>query len=119
MSEAVYLFSKESDVLNSQQKKLNTFFFFFFGKANIHLCHHHESPLVLYLPPPGLMGLFEKRRYKNFLVFVQEYDPDDPKTFKGFDARAQTMQELYTKFGLDANTADFTGHAFALYRDDE
>lgn len=28
------------------------------------------------------------------------------------------MQQIYEKFGLDENTADFTGHALALYRDD-
>lgn len=28
------------------------------------------------------------------------------------------MQEVYDKFGLDTNTADFTGHALALHRDD-
>lgn len=28
------------------------------------------------------------------------------------------MQQVYDKFGLDDNTADFTGHALALYRDD-
>jgi len=29
------------------------------------------------------------------------------------------MQQIYDKFGLDKNTQDFTGHALALYRDDE
>jgi len=29
------------------------------------------------------------------------------------------MSALYEKFGLDENTADFTGHALALYRDDD
>ena len=29
------------------------------------------------------------------------------------------MAEVYKKFGLDGNTEDFTGHALALYRDDE
>jgi Rab GDP dissociation inhibitor len=66
-----------------------------------------------------LMGLFEKRRFKNFLVFVQEYNLDDPKTWKDFDARSMTMAQLYEKFGLDQNTQDFTGHALALHRDDE
>ena len=65
------------------------------------------------------MGLFEKRRFKNFLVFVQEYKEDDPKTWKDFDARVQPMSKLYEKFGLDSNTQDFTGHALALHRDDE
>jgi len=66
-----------------------------------------------------LMGLFEKRRFKNFLVYVQEYDFSDPRTWKDFDARSQTTLQLYEKFGLDSNTQDFTGHAIALYRDDE
>ena len=30
-----------------------------------------------------------------------------------------TMQRVFTKFGLDQNTMDFTGHALALYRDDK
>ncbi|WKX88428.1 hypothetical protein Q1695_008230 [Nippostrongylus brasiliensis] len=30
-----------------------------------------------------------------------------------------TCTSVYEKFGLDDNTADFTGHALALYRDDD
>ena len=63
--------------------------------------------------------MFEKRRFRNFLVYVQEFDLDDPKTYKGIDPKTATMTELYAKFGLDENTMDFTGHALALYRDDE
>jgi len=39
--------------------------------------------------------------------------------FSGIDPDKTTMQEVYDKFGLDANTASFTGHALALYRNDE
>jgi Rab GDP dissociation inhibitor len=66
----------------------------------------------------GLMGLFEKRRFRSFLQFVDEFDPEDQKTWKGFDPNSGTMSQCYEKFGLDENTADFTGHALALYRDD-
>lgn len=66
-----------------------------------------------------LMGMFEKRRFKNFLVFVQDYREDDPKTWKDVDPNNTTMAQVYDKFGLDKNTADFTGHALALHRDDE
>jgi Rab GDP dissociation inhibitor len=66
-----------------------------------------------------LMGLFEKRRFKNFLVFVQDFDEADPKTWKDTDPKVTTMDEVYKKFGLDANTCDFVGHALALYRDDD
>jgi Rab GDP dissociation inhibitor len=67
----------------------------------------------------GLMGLFEKRRFRSFLQFVDEFDPEDQKTWKGFDPNTGTMSQCYEKFGLDENTADFTGHALALHRDDD
>jgi len=67
----------------------------------------------------GLMGLFEKRRFRSLLQYIDEFDPEDQKTWKGFDPNASTMIQLYEKFGLDENTADFTGHALALYRNDE
>jgi len=66
-----------------------------------------------------LMGLFEKRRFKNFLVFVQDFDENDPKTWKDVDPKSMMMEDLYKKHGLDANTCDFVGHALALHRDDE
>ena len=65
-----------------------------------------------------LMGLFEKRRFRNFLIFVQEFDNNDPKTWKEVDPHKTTMSEVYKKFGLDENTSDFVGHALALHRDD-
>lgn len=66
-----------------------------------------------------LMGLFEKRRFRNFLVYVQEFDEADPKTWKDINPQTSTTAHLYEKFGLDPNTQDFTGHALALYRNDD
>jgi len=66
-----------------------------------------------------LMGLFEKRRFKNFLVYVQELDVANPATWKDMDPTKTTMEEVYKKFGLDDNTSDFVGHALALYRNDD
>lgn len=66
----------------------------------------------------SLMGMFEKRRFKKFLVFVQNYDEKNPQTWDGVDPNKTPMQDVYKKFELDDNTADFTGHALALYRDD-
>ena len=65
------------------------------------------------------MGIFEKRRFRNFLQYVQEFDENDPKTWKGMDPNQSTATQLYEKFSLDANTQDFTGHALALYLNDE
>ena len=67
----------------------------------------------------GLMGLFEKRRFRSMLIYIEEYDPNNDRTWKGFNCKTQTMQELYDKFGVDTNTADVTGHALALYLNDE
>ncbi|XP_014259201.1 rab GDP dissociation inhibitor alpha [Cimex lectularius] len=66
-----------------------------------------------------LMGMFEKRRFRNFLVYVQDLKEDDPKTWKDFDPHTSTTLQLYSKFSLEKNTQDITGHALALYRDDE
>lgn len=66
-----------------------------------------------------LMGIFEKRRFRNFLIFVQDFQENDPKTWKDVDPQRMSALHLYTKFGLDKNTQDFTGHALALYLNDD
>jgi Rab GDP dissociation inhibitor len=64
-----------------------------------------------------LMGMFEKTRFKDFLVYVVEFDPKDPKTHKGVDPNGPT-DELLKKYKLDDSTMDFIGHALALYKDE-
>ena len=66
-----------------------------------------------------LMGLFEKRRFRNFLVYVQDYDEKDPATHKNRDLKRMTASELIKDFGLQDETVDFVGHAIALYSTDE
>ncbi len=64
--------------------------------------------------------MFEKRRFKKFLEFVQNFDEKDPNTYpKGLDPKVANMRDVYECYGLDANTADFTGHSLALFRNDE
>ncbi|KAL4594101.1 GDP dissociation inhibitor 2-like [Arapaima gigas] len=67
----------------------------------------------------SLMGLFEKRRFRKFLVFVANFDENDPKTMEGVDPTKTTMREVYKKFDLGQDVIDFTGHALALYRTDD
>ena len=50
---------------------------------------------------------------------TQDFNEEDPKTWKDVDPNTTTMAQVYEKFGLDKNTADFTGHALALHRDDD
>ncbi|XP_057298194.1 rab GDP dissociation inhibitor beta-like [Hydractinia symbiolongicarpus] len=66
----------------------------------------------------SLMGIFEKRRFRNFLVWAMALEFDNPQTFNGVDPEKTTMEEVYKKFKLDQNTADFTGHAICLFTND-
>ncbi|KAJ8261797.1 hypothetical protein GJAV_G00158510 [Gymnothorax javanicus] len=67
----------------------------------------------------SLMGIFEKRRFRKFLVYVANFDENDPKTFEGIDPKTTTMKAVYEKFSLGQDVMDFTGHSLALYRTDE
>ncbi|KAK6314825.1 rab GDP dissociation inhibitor beta-like [Coregonus clupeaformis] len=67
----------------------------------------------------SLMGLFEKRRFRKFLVFVANFDENDPKTMEGVDPNKTTMRDVFKKFDLGQDVIDFTGHSLALYRTDE
>nr|XP_003421761.1 rab GDP dissociation inhibitor alpha [Loxodonta africana] len=67
----------------------------------------------------NLMGMFEKRRFRKFLVFVANFDENDPKTFEGVDPQTTSMRDVYRKFDLGQDVIDFTGHALALYRTDD
>jgi Rab GDP dissociation inhibitor len=67
----------------------------------------------------GLMGMFQKRRYKSFIQWVGDYDSNNPKTFAGVDVDKMTSMQVYKHFKLDDNTISFTGHALALFLDDE
>ncbi len=66
-----------------------------------------------------LMGLFEKRRCRNFFIYVENYDEKNPKTMDGFNATKQTAAELFKKFSLEPNTIDFIGHSCSLYYNDD
>lgn len=88
--------------------------------SNYFLCLASDDlKLIFFFNLHYFAGMFEKRRFRNFLIYVQDFKEDDPKTWKDFDPNVQNAQALYDKFGLDKNTQDFTGHALALYRDDD
>uniref|UniRef100_A0A1A8N4L6 Rab GDP dissociation inhibitor n=2 Tax=Nothobranchius TaxID=28779 RepID=A0A1A8N4L6_9TELE len=67
----------------------------------------------------SLMGLFEKRRFRKFLIFVANFDENDPKTMEGVDPKTTTMRAIFQKFSLGQEVIDFTGHSLALYRTDD
>jgi len=65
-----------------------------------------------------LMNLFEKRRFRKFLVFVDQYQPNDAATHQGRDLTTMTMRQLYTEFGLVPTTHEFISHAMCLELDE-
>jgi Rab GDP dissociation inhibitor len=66
-----------------------------------------------------LMGLFEKRRFRNFLIFIDQYKPESPETHQGRDLNTMTMRQLYTDFGLVPDTHQFISHAMCLELDED
>ncbi|KAI9678355.1 MAG: Rab GDP dissociation inhibitor alpha [Caeruleum heppii] len=66
-----------------------------------------------------LMGPFEKRRAKKFIDWVGNFDEKDPATYNGLNINTCTMKDVYDRFGLEATTRDFIGHAMALHQTDD
>lgn len=66
----------------------------------------------------SLMGIFEKRRFRKFLIYVDQYVHEDPSTYQDRDLTSMTMRELYLDFGLLPDTHEFISHAMCLQTDD-
>merc|ERR1711893_109081 len=64
------------------------------------------------------MGLFQKKKCRNFYMYLDRVNCDDPATWDGKALDRMTMAELYSSFGLEAQTIDFLGHAVALHIED-
>jgi Rab GDP dissociation inhibitor len=64
-----------------------------------------------------LLGLLEKKRFRDFLMMIVDYDPKNKSTHKGCAPDAPT-EVIMDKFSLGQGCRDFVGHALALYRDD-
>ncbi|KAI7871663.1 GDP dissociation inhibitor [Spinellus fusiger] len=67
----------------------------------------------------SLLGVVEKRRLQKFLEFLQNWKENDTTTHASLDLDKDTMVQVYEKFGLEASTQDFIGHAMALHLDDD
>mmetsp|Transcript_21882 Transcript_21882/g.62363 ORF Transcript_21882/g.62363 Transcript_21882/m.62363 type:complete len:462 (-) Transcript_21882:361-1746(-) len=66
----------------------------------------------------SLMGIFEKRRFRKFLIFVDQYDEANAATHEGRDLTTMTMRELYTAFGMQPDTHQFISHSMCLELDE-
>jgi len=65
----------------------------------------------------SLLGLFEKKRFRDFLMFIKDWKEEDPKTHKGIGPN-DPSQKLLDKFKLEKGVVDVIGHALALYSDE-
>jgi Rab GDP dissociation inhibitor len=66
----------------------------------------------------GLVGFMQKRSLHSFLKYIAKYEQANSATHEGMDITRATAAQLFDKFGLDAETRDFVGHAMALQPDD-
>jgi len=65
-----------------------------------------------------LMSLFEKRRFRKFIIYVDQYKEGSSETWEGRDLKTMTMYQLYKDFGLQPDTAQFISHAMCLKLDE-
>jgi len=80
----------------------------------------HEVPInAKAVAKSGLMGMFQKKRFKKFLEWVLGVDDADSSTWHKLDLKKLTMKEVFESFKLDGNTVDIAGHAIALYNSDD
>lgn len=87
-----------------------------FSSAKVAVCKVPSNDSEALKSP--LMGLFEKKRCRDFYIYCQDIDFKNPKTWKDIDIFKQPMRDVFKKFKLEDNTIDFLGHAVALYNDD-
>jgi len=69
----------------------------------------------------SLIGLLDKNRARKFFQFVQDYEPENPKSHEGLDCSKEPMLSVYKKFGLEGSKdlVDVVGHALALNINDD
>jgi len=88
---------------------------FFSGAKNIHSVPTTAQEGL----KSSLMGILEKPRFINFIQFVMNFNEADPATLQGVDPKRHTMEQIFTKFGLQESTVSFIGHAVALECNDD
>lgn len=66
-----------------------------------------------------LLPLLEKNRCRSFFAYCAQWSVEKPDSWRGFDPKRHSMEQVYKYFGLEPNTIDFVGHAVALYTCDD
>ena len=66
----------------------------------------------------NLMGLFQKKKCRNFYLYMDRVNLEDQATWENKNLNTMTMGQVFESFGLDQQTTDFLGHAVALHIED-
>ncbi len=67
----------------------------------------------------NLMGFFEKRKFRNFLIYCEKYSEADSSTWMKKKPLTQwSCADLFAWYDLGSDTQSFIGHAMMLYADD-
>lgn len=62
--------------------------------------------------------MFDKRRFRKLLLFVQNFNERNPRTYQDMDPNKTTTRDLLSRFDLGQDVMEFTGHAIALHNND-
>uniref|UniRef100_A0A3P8UQB1 Zgc:112334 n=1 Tax=Cynoglossus semilaevis TaxID=244447 RepID=A0A3P8UQB1_CYNSE len=65
-----------------------------------------------------LMGMFDKRRFRKLLVFAQNFDERNPRTYQDVDPIKTTARDLFCRFDLGLDVMELIGHSIALHGSD-
>jgi Rab GDP dissociation inhibitor len=67
----------------------------------------------------NLMGFFEKRKFRNFLIYCDKYNEADRSTWmKGKPLTNWSCADLFAWYDLGKDTQSFIGHAMMLFDND-
>ncbi|KPP60405.1 hypothetical protein Z043_121600 [Scleropages formosus] len=66
-----------------------------------------------------LMGRFDKRRFRKFLLFALNFDESDRRRHHELDPQRRTARDVFRHFDLGSEVVEFVGHAVALHSSDE
>uniref|UniRef100_A0A8C9VSW6 Rab GDP dissociation inhibitor n=1 Tax=Scleropages formosus TaxID=113540 RepID=A0A8C9VSW6_SCLFO len=80
---------------------------------------HWSVDLVPKFLLANLMGRFDKRRFRKFLLFALNFDESDRRRHHELDPQRRTARDVFRHFDLGSEVVEFVGHAVALHSSDE
>ena len=85
------------------------------GGNKIHKVPGNESEAL----KTKLIGFFDMKRLRDFYIYLDKVDLENPMTWGDLDLKKQPMKDVYKHYKISEQAQDFLGHALALHRDDK